>query len=641
MKENTANNTTENNTKSKKPDTKRVFGVDLGTSNSCVVILEGGKPLVVPNSEGKRTTPSIVGFLKNGDRVVGEAAKRQMVTNKDTVYSIKRFIGSTYDEIEEHISNMNYTIENKNNIPCVKIEDKIYTPQEISAMVIQKMKKTAEDYLGEEVTDVVVTVPAYFKNAQRAATKEAVEIAGLNCLRIINEPTAACLASNLDTEDSKIAAIFDIGGGTGDFTIMDVDSGVFEVLATDGLIEGGDSFDQVIIDWISEEFLKVHPKVDLRKDPMASQRLKEVAEKTKIELSSTTSTEINLPYITVVDNIPQHFVETLTRAKFEQLSYDILERIKKPCINALKKSGKSKEEIDSVILVGGSCRIPIIQDIAKEIFGKEPEKSANLDEIVAVGAAIQGGILSGDFDDILLLDVVSVPYAIETMGQSATVMVSENTTIPTKKSETFSTAVDNQNAVQIRVCNGFRPLFSENSLIGEFTLSGIPSAPRGVPQIEVSFDIDANGILVVSAKDKTTGKEQSITIKDSLSISDSELERMKKEAKDNEESDKKKSEELKSINDAENLKYQCEKMLKENADKISEDDKKSLEDKIKPLEEALKTKDVEIINKTKEELTSTMQEIGTKMYENTQNQGETNTVSDNDDVVDVDFTEVD
>ncbi len=583
----------------------KIIGIDLGTTNSCVSVMEGNEPVVIANEEGRRTTPSIVGFLKNGERKVGDAAKRQAITNpQNTIASVKRFMGRRFDEVTEEISHWGYkVVKGDNNTVRVDIDGRLYTPQEISAMVLQKMKKTAEDYLGTEVTDAVITVPAYFNDAQRQATKEAGEIAGLNVRRIVNEPTAAALAYGLDKKhvDQKIA-VFDLGGGTFDISVLELGDGVFEVKSTNGDTHlGGDDFDKVIMDWLADEF-KADEAIDLRKDPMALQRLKEASEKAKVELSASNETEINLPYITAVDGVPKHLVKKLSRAKFEALADNLFARCLKPCEAALKDAGYSISQIDEVILVGGSTRIPKVQEIVEKFFGKKPNKGVNPDEVVAVGAAIQGGVLTGEVKDVLLLDVTPLSLGIETMGGIMTTMIASNTTIPTKKTEVYSTASDNQPGVQIHVLQGERPMATQNKSLGMFNLDGIPPAPRGVPQIEVTFDIDANGMLHVSAKDKGTGKEQNIRIEAGSGLSKEEVEKMKAEAKANEAADKEARERVEKINSADSLIFQTEKQFKEYADKIPADKKAPIEVALEKLKEAHKNQDIASIDTAMTEL---------------------------------------
>ena len=626
----------------------KIIGIDLGTTNSCVSVMEGKDPVVIANAEGKRTTPSIVAFAEDGERKIGDPAKRQAVTNpKKTIYSIKRYMGEHFSHLSEEDKNVPYElVKGGNDTVKVKIDDREYTPQEISAMILQKMKKTAEDYLGQEVTRAVITVPAYFNDAQRQATKEAGEIAGLKVERIINEPTAAALAYGLDKshKDQKIA-VYDLGGGTFDISILDLGDGVFEVLSTNGDTHlGGDDFDNVIINWLAGEF-QSEEGVDLKADPIALQRLKEAAEKAKVELSSSTQTEVNLPYITATASGPKHLVKTLTRAKFEQLSAELVKRSMEPCKKALSDAGLSVSDIDEVILVGGSTRIPIIQEEVEKFFGKKPSKGVNPDEVVSIGAAIQGGVLTGDVKDVLLLDVTPLSLGIETMGSVFTKLIEANTTIPTRKSEVFSTAADNQPAVSIRVGQGERPMFNDNKEIGRFDLTDIPPAPRGVPQIEVTFDIDANGILSVSAKDKGTGKEQSIKIQASSGLSDEEIERMKKEAEENASADAKKKEDAEVINKADGLIFQTEKQLKEFGDKLSEDKKSGIETALAELKTAYETRNVEEIKPKTEALDAAWMAASEELYkaQAEQQQGanpEQGNNADGDNVQDADFEEV-
>ena len=636
----------------------KIIGIDLGTTNSCVAVFEGNEPVVIANSEGKRTTPSVVGFVENGERKIGDPAKRQAITNpKNTVYSIKRFMGENWQQTEKEIARVPYSVVNEGGYPRVDINGRKYTPQEISAMVLQKMKKTAEDYLGQEVTEAVITVPAYFSDSQRQATKEAGQIAGLNVKRIVNEPTAAALAYGVDkaNKDMKIA-VFDLGGGTFDISILEFGGGVFEVLSTNGDTHlGGDDFDQVIIDWLVQEF-KNDEGANLKDDPMAMQRLKEAAEKAKIELSSSTSTEINLPYIMPVGGVPKHLVKTLTRAKFEQLAHDLIQACLAPCQKAMADAKLSTSDIDEVILVGGSSRIPAVQTLVKNYFGKEPSKGVNPDEVVAVGASIQGAILNkeGGVGDIVLLDVTPLTLGIETLGGVMTKLIEANTTIPCKKSETFSTAADNQTEVTIHVLQGERPMAAQNKSIGQFNLTGIAPARRGIPQIEVTFDIDANGILKVSAKDKATGKEQAIRIEASSGLSQDEINRMKAEAEQNAENDKKERERIDKLNQADSMIFQTENQLKEIGDKIPADKKPAIESALQQLKDAHKSGDIAAIDTAIAALNNAWQEASQQMYAQGQQagpqpgadagqqyQGGQQTQSNpNDDVQDADFEEV-
>jgi len=637
----------------------KIIGIDLGTTNSCVSVMEGSEPTVIQNSEGRRTTPSVVAFIENGERKVGDPAKRQAITNpKKTIQSIKRFMGKKYSEVGSELKTVSYEVEQgSNDTPRVRIGDRLYTPQELSAIILQKMKSTAEDFLGTTVTEAVVTVPAYFNDAERQATKEAGQIAGLEVKRIINEPTAAALAYGMDKKSEDVTiAVFDLGGGTFDISVLELGDGVFEVKSTNGDIHlGGDDFDQVIINWLADEFQNDH-NIDLRKDPMALQRLKEAAEKAKIELSNSSNTDINLPYIMPIDGIPQHLVRTLSRAKFEQLADSLLKRVLEPCRAALKDAGLNASEIDDVILVGGSTRIPRIQEEVEKFFGKKPSKGVNPDEVVAIGAAIQGGVLTGEVKDVLLLDVTPLSLGIETLGGVATKLIESNTTIPTKKSQVFSTAADNQPSVEIHIVQGERSMAKDNKTIGRFHLDGIPPAPRGVPQVEVTFDIDANGILNVSAMDLGTKKEQKIRIEASSGLTDEEINRMQEEAKANEAADQAEKEKIEKINSADSMIFQTEKQLKEFGEKLSEGNKSAIEEALKDLRMAHAEKDIDKIDKSLEALNTAWSAASTEMYQgaggeqgpdptagqagNAGNPNQGGEKKGDDDVTDVDYEEV-